>query len=188
MQPVNVKLGPFAGPTFPLVGTATPTGSNYVLYTFYYTATTSGMYSLFFVGKATGSDNTALIDNVQVVPSADTIAVQVVTQPTGTQITQPISFLVQLTDPDAPAEVVGEPVTAQLINSAGAVVASDTLISTANGTVSSSGLPLSFLEIDRVGTYYLQLSLDGVTLFDSNSFTISPVASVVELLNRSRYR
>jgi hypothetical protein len=67
---VEVLIGPTGGTLTP-VGTAAPAGSTYSRYTFYYTATSSGSYTLQFTGlTGAGLNNTALIDDVQVVSSA----------------------------------------------------------------------------------------------------------------------
>jgi hypothetical protein len=69
-QPVEVLIGPAGGSLTP-VGTATPAGSTYSQFTFFYTPTSSGSFTIQFTGQTgTGLDNTAFIDDVQVIGSA----------------------------------------------------------------------------------------------------------------------
>jgi hypothetical protein len=69
-QPVELLVGP-TGQTLTVVGTATPVSSTYTLFTFYYTPTVTARHTIQFTGlPGSGSDNTALIDSVQVIGSA----------------------------------------------------------------------------------------------------------------------
>jgi hypothetical protein len=69
-QPVEVLVGPEGG-LLTSVGTVKPAGSTYSQYTFYYTPTSSGSYTLKFTGlTGAGLNDMALIDDVQVVGSA----------------------------------------------------------------------------------------------------------------------
>jgi hypothetical protein len=74
-EQVDVTLGQGGNATtIGTVGMKSAPGSSYVLYTFYYTPTVSGPFTLKFVGSnsAPGSDRTAFIDAVQVLGATKT--------------------------------------------------------------------------------------------------------------------